>query len=508
MISKENKENKTREEELKENISYIGKALGIEEEKEVKEEKNIEKEIPNLPEKSVMTWKNTDINILYDEYMKGNAVELPKWLKIEKGELKIVPQELYIYITEHHNILFVKSGNSGKTFPHLYENGVYHLLTENECKAFIKSYLPKRIRKPHDWESVYKELQTEYSNIEESELNSDESIINFKNGILNIDTKELLPHSPQYISTRQIQCNYLPMARLSQAKATIKFLNDMTSGYVDDEVTILEYIGVSISNVKGSRFKKMLILKGPGNTGKSKLLELVTYMLGVDNTFTSDIRKLHSNFGLAGIYGKRLICCGDMKFANLAEVDILKELTGGDYVNLEAKYQNSFTTKYNGLMWFNCNDLPAFSGDKGKHVYERFMIVSCDNVIPPEKRDAELLDKLKEEADILASVAVKYLIMAKNNNYTFTESERTIANRKKYEIENDSLSLFLSSCCAIGEGRTTTKEFKSRYKFWCKENKLIPEKPNNISRILEEKFGIKKLKSNTQYYELTIKELL
>ena len=43
MISKENKENKTREEELKENISYIGKALGIEEEKEVKEEKNIEK---------------------------------------------------------------------------------------------------------------------------------------------------------------------------------------------------------------------------------------------------------------------------------------------------------------------------------------------------------------------------------------------------------------------------------------------------------------------------------
>ena len=183
MISKENKENKTREEELKENISYIGKALGIEEEKEVKEEKNIEKEFPNLPEKSAMTWKNTDINILYDEYMKGNAVELPKWLKIEKGELKIVPQELYIYITENYNILFVKLGNSDKIVPYLYENGYYHLWTENECKAFIKSHLPKRIRKPRDWESVYRELQTEYSNIEESELNSDESIINFKNGI-------------------------------------------------------------------------------------------------------------------------------------------------------------------------------------------------------------------------------------------------------------------------------------------------------------------------------------
>lgn len=508
MSSKENNENKTKDEELLENIAYLGKALGIEDKETVEEEKKTEKELPNLPEKSAMTWENTDINILYNEYKKGNVVELPKWLKIEKGELKIVPQELYIYITEHNNILFVKLGNSDKIVPYLYENGYYHLWTDSECKAFIKSHLPKRIRKPSDWEFVYKELLTEYSNIEESELNSNENIINFKNGILNIDTMELLPHSPEYFSTIQIPCNYLPNAFLSQAKVTTKFLNDITSGNADDKATILEYIGAIISNIKGSRFKKFLVLKGKGNTGKSVLLDLVTYLVGLENTFTSDIKKLHSHFGLAGAYGKRLICCGDMKFASLAEIDIIKELTGGDYVNLEAKYQNSFTAKFNGLMWFNCNELPSFSGDKGIHVYERFIILSCDNVVPPEKRDSELLDKLKEEADILASVVVKFLIGAKNNNYTFTESERTIANRKKYEIENDSLSLFLSSCCAIGEGRTTTKEFKSRYKFWCKENKLMPERPNNISRILAEKYGIRRLKSNVEYYELTIKELL
>lgn len=125
--------------------------------------------------------------------------------------------------------------------------------------------------------------------------------------------------------------------------------------------TILEYIGATISNVYGWRFKKFLTLKGKGNTGKSVLLDLVIFILGLDNIFASDIKKLHSNFGLAGAYGKRLICCGDMKFASLAEIDIIKELTGGDFVNLEAKYQNSFTTKYKGLMWFNCNDLPKFS---------------------------------------------------------------------------------------------------------------------------------------------------
>ena len=170
-----------------------------------------------------------------------------------------------------------------------------------------------------------------------------------------------MPHSPEYLCTIQIHFDWDPKVMLSTAKTTMKFLNDLTMGSADDESTILEYIGATICNVYGWRFKKFLVLKGKGNTGKSVLLDLVIFILGLDNIFASDIKKLHSNFGLAGAYGKRLICCGDMKFASLAEIDIIKELTGGDFVNLEAKYQNSFTTKYKGLMWFNCNDLPKFS---------------------------------------------------------------------------------------------------------------------------------------------------
>ena len=53
-----------------------------------------------------------------------------------------------------------------------------------------------------------------------------------------------------------------------------------------------------------------------------------------------------------------------MKFARLSEIDKIKELTGNDFVNMEAKYQNSFTAKFKGLLWFNCNRLPSFSGDR------------------------------------------------------------------------------------------------------------------------------------------------
>ena len=79
----------------------------------------------------------------------------------------------------------------------------------------------------------------------------------------------------------------------------------------------------------------------------------------------------------------------------------------------------------------------------GQHVYSRFLIVSCDNVIPPEERDPELLEKLLEEKEIIVSVAIKHLQKAIARGYKFTEGERTIKNREDYMIKNNSLALFL-----------------------------------------------------------------
>ncbi len=194
-----------------------------------------------------------------------------------------------------------------------------------------------------------------------------------------------------------------------------------------------------------------------------------------------------------------------MKFSKLSEIDKIKELTGGDRVNIEGKFQNSFSAQFSGFMWFNCNDLPAFSGDKGVHVYERFLILLCDNVIPPEKRDAELLDKLKAEGEIIVNTAIKVLQQSIARGYVFTESDRTKNNRKNYKIQNNSLSLFLQDCCIIGEGRVTKKQFKEAYKNWCKENNYIYERPNSINKILVEDFEVEEFKSNTEYYRLTIK---
>lgn len=270
-----------------------------------------------------------DVNKLYDIYLQGKPVEWPAWLVETKDGIKICPQELFIHIIETQSILSVKLGNSRGIVLYKYnDKGYYEVWTESQAKAYIKSLLPRKIRKPSDWDLVYKELTTEAVNTEETDLNSDENIVNLKNGILDLTTGKLLPHDPKYLSTIQIPCNYIENATFAQAPNTYKFLTDITGGNEKDMITHLEVIGLPITNVKCWRCKKLVILKGAGNTGKSVEREFVTTLLGLENCHTADIKQLNSRFGAAGIVGKRLVGSGDMKFARLDEIDKIKELTG------------------------------------------------------------------------------------------------------------------------------------------------------------------------------------
>ena len=277
-------------------------------------EDNSPKETTNMPiipmaeSPKPLTMNDVEkVEDLYNAYVNGKVVEFPPWIvRTEKG-LTVIPQELFIHISETQDILSVKLGNSKGILLYTYEKGVYKPWTDSDIKFYVKSFIPRRIRESKYWDAVVKELRTEQTNIEESELNAEENLINFRNGIVNIETGELLPHSPEYKLTIQLPCNYIENATLDDAPVTKKFLNDITGGDSEDATTLREVLGLVESNVKGSRFKQLLILLGAGNTGKSVLREYAIQLVGLENTHTLDIKQLHSTFGLGGIFGKRLV---------------------------------------------------------------------------------------------------------------------------------------------------------------------------------------------------------
>ena len=173
-------------------------------------------------------------------------------------------------------------------------------------------------------------------------------------------------------------------------------------------------------------------------------------------------------------------------------------------MNAEAKHQQGFQFQFHGFMLYNCNSLPNFGGDKGQHVFDRFIIISCDNPLPESERDAGLIDKLKSECGAVASLSIEYLRSAVERGYKFTESERVLANRENYVALNNSLVTFVKERCELWSDRTTVRQFNSAYQLWCMANDLYTEKKHDIKCTLKDMFGIEEKKSGDRYYELKL----
>lgn len=435
-----------------------------------------------------------DMNF-YSRYKKYNNVvpahqreqvtqltELPYYfIEDDKGKLKIQPALLAEYIRNNSKYIFARSNaKEQKPTRYWYSSGAYREITDDELKGIIKEHITK-----YDMlalgmktvEEVFKNIITDLKFTDHDKINADENIINFQNGLLYLDTMELKPHTPDIYTTIQIPCKWTGSA--GATPVFDKFMNDFTSGNEEVKRFLLQYMGMCISNVPGYYPKKALFIVGPGNSGKTQLLKLTIKLLGEKkNCEASSLEKLESRFGASDIENKRLTYNPDMTYATLKELAIFKQITGGDYLRSEAKYKAAHSFLYRGLLWFCTNNLPKFGGDRGQWVYDRMIILKADNVIPEEKRDAELINKMYAEREAIVYKAVMALKEVIKNGYRYNVPQCCIDNMKQYQQDNSPVLTFFNECCIMREQENgtkikdscTTKKMYEVFKAWCKDN--------------------------------------
>jgi P4 family phage/plasmid primase-like protien len=394
------------------------------------------------------------------------------------GQPYVVVPLLAEHVREHTNYLLVRDSGKQGLLKYVYEDGVYKLYADEMFKGcikqFIEDYDPELV-KIGQVNEAYQHILTDRSYISQDELNAREDIINFRNGILIVNEHELrlVQHSPDYYSTIQIPCKW----RGEKSDTTVfeNYLRTLTNGNNAVARLLLQFMGACISNVKGWRMKKSLFLVGDGDTGKSQLKSLVEKLLGKGNFIGTDLSEIEARFGTGTIYGTRLAGSSDMSFMTVSELKTFKKITGGDSLFAEFKGQQGFEFTYNGLLWFCMNRLPKFGGDDGKWVYNRIMVVNCPNVIPLEKQDKRLLDKLYAEREGIIYLAVRALQKVIRNGCRFDEPESVIQAREDYMTSNNTVIAFFNECMCERRGEkiadkcTTGKVYKI-YREWCFDN--------------------------------------
>lgn len=218
-------------------------------------------------------------------------------------------------------------------------------------------------------------------------------LIPLQNGLFDINTGELLPHTSDYFYTTKLAVIYDKKASCPQIK---KFIGEIF--YAEDINVVQELLGYLF--LRDYRFHVAGALIGSGANGKSTFLEMVKRLLGEENVATVTLQELcEDKFARAFLFGKHANICYDLPATSLADTSIFKGLTGNDTITAQFKYGHFFQFKNHAKLLFGMNQRPN-TPDDSEAYHSRWINLKMDAYFPPEKREPNLLDKLTTQDEL------------------------------------------------------------------------------------------------------------
>jgi putative DNA primase/helicase len=300
------------------------------------------------------------------------------------------------------------------------------------------------------------------------ELDAKPHLLNVANGTINLDTRELQPHDPKDRMTKLCAGSYRPELLESQGLWR-KFLRQVLPD--DDERSYLQRVfGQSIYGaVKEHLFP---VLTGSGANGKGTMYGAVANAMGdyatvIDPELLMAARQASSgpNPDVMQLRGARLVIGSELEEGRKLNSALMKRLTGGDRMVARQLYQAPVTWEPTHQLIYVTNYLPKVNGED-QAIWRRVRVIPFDVVVPPEDRDADLPEKLKDEADTILSWAVAgwYDYIDRNG---MAEPESVLLATNDYQAESDDVMRFIEECCEVGKSyEVGGRDFHKAYEWW------------------------------------------
>ena len=291
------------------------------------------------------------------------------------------------------------------------KTGAYRLLTEKgnyktTFQYFLLNVLPDKGRsyalKKSVVEGVYKQLLLDDSvaiNLDEIES---ERYVCFKNGVYDLETQRLLPHSPQFGCKLCVNADYVEKKLTPVSKSFFAHLGKDEFG----KKALFQMLGVALSNIRRLQLSGFLI--GPAGSGKSEFLRLFETLLpDVSCTYLS-LEDLGDRFGAGNLAGAHVSVCGDLEEGQMSKKTLakFKKIVGADKILLQQKYVQHFSAKVIAFLIFAGNFLPVVDDQSGAFE-RRVWLINTGETIPAEGRNPHLTEMLRADIDAIASKAVR-----------------------------------------------------------------------------------------------------
>ena len=322
----------------------------------------------------------------------------------------------------------------------IYEGGIYTPLGEATIKEECEKRVPKKFMHNSDINEIIGHIKRS-TYVKRMKFNREKWVLNLENGLYNIQTSKLSPHTPEFLSTIRIPMIYNPSADCPRVR---RFFTEVLRQ--DDILIIEELFGYCL--VPDYTIQKAFLFLGDGANGKSTLLEVLKNFIGADNCTNMSIQAIeYQRFAKATLFGKLANIYADIPSTKMEHVGVFKTLTGGDTVDGEKKFKDPFSFNNTARLIFSTNKPPKVEEDT-LAFWRRWIFINFPHKFEGKQADKRLLQELikKEELSGLLNIALDGLKRLLNKQeYSHELSPDKIA--EWHQRASDSIYAFIEDIC-------------------------------------------------------------
>lgn len=402
-----------------------------------------------------------------------------------------------------------------------YTDNHYDLLNPKQCKKVLFTLICEGDKTW--WNSA---MENSYYSFFSNQIDSfqnngtEEGILQFNNGIYIFEEQpaRFVPPSSEYHCQFRLPYDYDENADCLNFKA---FLNDIFSGDQERIDLIQEIMGATLYYCKC--MQNLIVFLGNGSNGKSLLANIIKYMLGANNVSSVPLDQLSgSQFARQNLDKKLLNVSSEVNSGKIYSTADLKALTGGDSVEVEKKYQNSYTTEIYSKYILLANEMIQ-TEDYSDGFYRRLIIIPFNEeykkLVPGSEKiegvkyqDVTLEADLKEELPGIFNFAYEGLMRLINQDYQLSFSSACEKALERYKNEHNVVKAFLNDAVNVSGDYTDkvrSSDIFPAFEGYCRENHYFKQSRSitkkKFFKMFEQAIGdmdlqITKKKHSDSYY--------
>lgn len=307
------------------------------------------------------------------------------------------------------------------------------------------------------------------------------NLVCVKNGILNLDTLELMPHSSSVLFFRHVPIEWQPDASCPLfQKALDTTFSPLHKSYLQ------QFLGYTL--IPKNVFKVACLLLGIPNTGKSEIAEAIRKMYK-GYTASLTLQDLADRFLPAELEGKIVNIRSEITPQDMKQWETFKSLVSVDIIPAQRKFGQPFQMENKSKFLFTSNSLPPITIQQG--VYERFLVlVAAHDYYNSKDGDEEIGYKLGSEEELpgMLQFAVEgYKIL--RTNHGFYPRIKTSDTKIAYNAwTGDIVSKFVSSRLVVDLEYEMPKDIiYQAYRDFCFDAGEIPSVGDSFWRSMKDR---------------------